>query len=139
MPVHDWSRVESDLFHHFGRAWTAALCDVLNGGTLPRGYSALLQRRRKLAPSSSRNERPLQTGVIFPTAPRGDRIVIRHRVGEVVSISATVRKSGRIPGRRTRNDEHRRPIMRWRGLVFAEVGAAETDAFSPARATFRPA
>ena len=42
MPVHDWSRVDADLFHDFHQAWSIGIRNALNGGLLPKGYSALV-------------------------------------------------------------------------------------------------
>src|SRR5437016_11755968 len=44
MPVHDWSRVDANVFHHFHQRWTIAICDTLNAGLLPPGYSALVEQ-----------------------------------------------------------------------------------------------
>jgi hypothetical protein len=44
MPIHDWSRVEAGVFHHFHQRWIAAICDVLNEGLLPDEYYALAEQ-----------------------------------------------------------------------------------------------
>ena len=44
MPVHDWSRVNAGLFHHFHLNWISALCTHLNSGDLPPGYYALAEQ-----------------------------------------------------------------------------------------------
>jgi hypothetical protein len=41
MPVHDWTRVATGIFHGFHTVWTVALNNALNGGLLPEGYYAL--------------------------------------------------------------------------------------------------
>lgn len=41
MPIHDWTRVRPGIFHAFHQAWIYVLQDMLNGGLLPEGYSAL--------------------------------------------------------------------------------------------------
>src|SRR6516225_10117568 len=74
MPVHDWSRVAANLFHHFHQRWTIAICDALNAGLLPPGYSALVEQH---------------AGGLVPDAvlaARGNRIVIHHRLGDVVCV-----------------------------------------------------
>lgn len=73
MPIHDWARVDADLFHHFHRCWTVAVCDALNGGVLPPRFSALLERRTpdQFSPGSGL---------------RGDRVVIHRRLSEVVCV-----------------------------------------------------
>jgi hypothetical protein len=45
MPVHDWSRVPSGLFHHFHQVWTTEIAGALNRGLLPKGISALVEQR----------------------------------------------------------------------------------------------
>jgi hypothetical protein len=42
MPIHDWTRVDAGLFHHFHQEWTVTLCNALNAGKLPPDYFALL-------------------------------------------------------------------------------------------------
>ncbi len=41
MPVHDWTRVEAGIFHHFHNGWLWDISDALNGGLLPPDYYAL--------------------------------------------------------------------------------------------------
>jgi hypothetical protein len=47
MPMHDWTRVDAGLYHHFHHRWIDALCDALNGGGLPAGYNCRVESRRK--------------------------------------------------------------------------------------------
>ncbi|MCI0360351.1 MAG: DUF4058 family protein [Planctomycetaceae bacterium] len=44
MPVHDWKRVPSGLFHHFHQQWIAELCARFNARGLPRGYYAMIEQ-----------------------------------------------------------------------------------------------
>ncbi len=44
MPLHDWSRVESGIFHAFHTAWVSEIQNALNGGVLPDGYYALAEQ-----------------------------------------------------------------------------------------------
>ncbi len=44
MPMHDWKRVPPTIYHHFHQQWTISICDALNAGLLPSGYSALLEQ-----------------------------------------------------------------------------------------------
>ena len=41
MPLHDWTRVDAGIFHHFHLLWIAELSRALNGGLLPDGFYAL--------------------------------------------------------------------------------------------------
>jgi hypothetical protein len=45
MPIHDWTRVRSNRFHHFHQDWTIELARALNRGLLPPGYLALAEQK----------------------------------------------------------------------------------------------
>ena len=45
MPLHDWTRVPSGLFHDFHQSWSIRIKDALNTGRLPRGTIALVEQR----------------------------------------------------------------------------------------------
>ncbi len=110
MPVHDWSEVDANVFHHFHQAWALHISIALNG-LLPDGYSALVEQHSpKLVPDvlaverriRPRNKHPRKGGgtVTLPKpstrfglitkeqriAARGNRIAIHHRMGEIVCI-----------------------------------------------------
>jgi hypothetical protein len=69
MPIHDWTRVDANLFHDFHQTWTVGIRNALNGGVLPRGFSALVgQRVRGVAP------------------PHGNRVAIRRPLDRLVAI-----------------------------------------------------
>ena len=44
MPLHDWSRVESGIFHDFHTSWIAEIRNALNSGLLPNEYYALAEQ-----------------------------------------------------------------------------------------------
>jgi hypothetical protein len=44
MPVHDWTRVEAGIFHHFHGAWIQEIAQMLNAGALPPDYYALAEQ-----------------------------------------------------------------------------------------------
>jgi hypothetical protein len=44
MPIHDWSRVDAGIFHHFHLEWIGDLSRVLNRGLLPPDYYALVEQ-----------------------------------------------------------------------------------------------
>ncbi len=113
MPVHDWSHVDANVFHHFHQQWTISICNSLNAGLLPAGFSALVEQHAAgLVPDvralqrRSRSRRPDEPtgGVLTVTPPktrlvmqtkrilaaRGNRIAIRHRLGEVVCMIEVV-------------------------------------------------
>lgn len=120
MPVHDWSRVDANAFHHFHQRWTISICDALNAGLLPSEYSALVEQHAGgvvpdvLAIEGRHRKPPAESsgGVLTMTPPktrlvsharatlaaRANRIAIRHRLGELVCVVELVspgNKSGR--------------------------------------------
>jgi len=79
MPIHAWSRVPAGLFHHFHQQWSVAICDTLNGGLLPKGYYALIEKSA--------------AGVFFDVtdeeegyAARANQIAIRNPRRNVVAV-----------------------------------------------------
>jgi len=44
MPVHDWTRVDADVFHDSHNVWIAEIRNVLNAGLLPAGYYAMSEQ-----------------------------------------------------------------------------------------------
>jgi len=44
MPVHDWTRVESGIYHAFHTVWAGEIQKTLNGGLLPAGYYVLVEQ-----------------------------------------------------------------------------------------------
>jgi hypothetical protein len=115
MPVHDWSRVDANLFHHFHQVWTVQIAATLNAGLLPAGYSALVEQHTPgIVPdvlALEKRSQPRGGGLSTATpkadlirhaksalAARANRIVFRHRLGEIVCVLEIVspgNKSGR--------------------------------------------
>ena len=46
MPIHDWTRVRANRFHHFHQTWITNLAASLNAGQLPPGFFALAEQRQ---------------------------------------------------------------------------------------------
>ena len=44
MPIHDWSRVDAGIFHHFHHAWIEEIARALNRGVLPGDYYAMAEQ-----------------------------------------------------------------------------------------------
>ena len=44
MPIHDWTRVESGIFHDFHGYWIQLIKAALNAGLLPPEYYALAEQ-----------------------------------------------------------------------------------------------
>ena len=110
MPLHDWTRVPSGLFHHFHQSWSIRIADALNAGRLPRGIAALVEQRsgprepHVLAiESRARRRRPdADLGGVATMEPpaaqivqrsnqeiyagRANRILIRHHLGRIIAV-----------------------------------------------------
>src|SRR5437667_6401948 len=44
MPVHDWTRVDAGIFHHFHHEWISEIARALNRGLLPPDHYALAEQ-----------------------------------------------------------------------------------------------
>jgi hypothetical protein len=44
MPIHDWTKVQAGIFHHFHHAWIEEITRSFNRGLLPPGYYALAEQ-----------------------------------------------------------------------------------------------
>lgn len=44
MPIHDWTRVDAGIFHHFHHTWITEIQRALNRGLLPPEYYALAEQ-----------------------------------------------------------------------------------------------
>ena len=109
MPLHDWTRVNAGLFHHFHQGWCWEISSALNRGKLPDGYTALVEQRSgtREADVLAIEERPLEVdsvgnggAVVVRERPqttyvkrserqyyadKASRVVIRHQLGRVVA------------------------------------------------------
>lgn len=110
MPLHDWTRVPSGLYHDFHQSWSVRIKDALNR-TLPKGLSAFVEQK-----ANGRREPDVLTidatdidpetviagegGVATLSPPRAsivrrsdserfaaraNRIVVRHGLGRVIA------------------------------------------------------
>ena len=111
MPIHDWSRIPSGIFHDFHQTWCIHIKAALNSGLLPKGLSALVDQRAGpkegdvLAVESRRRGRksdptdggglltlePPATSIVRKTtkeiyADRSNKVVIRHHLGRIVAV-----------------------------------------------------
>jgi hypothetical protein len=100
MSIHDWTKVDAGLFHHFHKHWGGALCDLLNAGRLPPNYVALLEPSADvpisdLAPPETRATEEIEEETY---ARRANRIRIQHRHGKVVAVIESSRRATRTTG-----------------------------------------
>ncbi len=110
MPIHDWTRVQPGLFHHFHQDWSIEVARELNRGRLPKGFYALVEQRvdgpepdviaveTKMKVSAKRGGatatlEPPRTRLVKRAsteagryARKANRISIHHALGHVVSL-----------------------------------------------------
>lgn len=154
MPIHDWTRVDTGLFHDFHQCWTAALSDVLNTGGLPSEYFALLEQNVS-DPAPDKLTRRLSSLDLEPTdgnragsalavaaapprarvvrrnevdiyAGKANRITVRHRHGDVVAVIAVV-----SPGNKATWAEFRAFVEKSSDLIHQGVHLLVVDLFPP--------
>ncbi len=97
MPIHDWSRVNAGLFHHFHQRWAGDLCDSLNKARLPKGYYALVEQRSAgfvpdvitlESPNKPRPQIDKANGVAVAEAPPKTRFVFQSNDEDVYALIA---------------------------------------------------
>lgn len=111
MPIHDWTRVPSGLFHHFHQDWSIEIARSLNRGVLPKGVSAMVEQRsgpkeadvlsverQKGRPQPNAKDggnlltlQPPATKMVYRTtneiyAARANRIVVKHHLGRIIAV-----------------------------------------------------
>lgn len=154
MPIHDWSKVDPNLYHHFHQAWSLTICNALNGGMLPKGYSALVEQHSPvLIPdvlaleSNLTGKPPAETangGAATTLAPpktrhlfraqqesmarRANRITIRHSLGRIVCVIEIV-----SPGNKQSQKALRSFVDKSVGLLQNGVHLLVIDLFPPTR------
>lgn len=153
MPVHDWTRVDAGLLHHFHQHWMTALSNALNRGVLPSDYFALVEQNirgpipdvltLKLA-SGSDDAAESDGGVaVAVRAPRtrlskrveadsyvrkASRITVRHRHGKVVAVIEII-----SPGNKGSQAEFRALVEKSADLIRQGVHLLLIDLFPPGK------
>ncbi len=149
MPIHDWTRVRANQFHHFHQSWTTAICNTLNAGQLPSGYFAMIEQKAggpeadvitlDLSPPAGAMppgglavaEVPPKTQFVARSeaahyARKANRITVRHPDGDVVAIIEIV-----SPGNKDSRHAIRAFARKAIGLLYAEVNLLIVDLFPP--------
>ncbi len=151
MPVHDWTRVTSGIFHHFHHGWTAALSNAFNSGLLPRGYYALSEQiaggpipdvltfqQWPQTPKGSNGNgnlavltapprtRFVQTAEPEQYATKANRITIRHPLGQVVAVVEIV-----SPGNKESRHALRAFVEKSAGFINQGIHLLVIDLFPP--------
>jgi Protein of unknown function (DUF4058) len=153
MPIHDWTRVDAGLFHHFHQRWISALCDALNTGGLPPGYFALAEQTirgpipdvlaLRLSPGTGGPSNGV-AGLAVATAPprarvinqteadlyarKANRITVRHRHGGVIAVVEIV-----SPGTKSSRAELRAFVEKSANLIQQGIHLLVIDLFPPSK------
>ncbi len=147
MPMHDWTKVEPTIYHHFHQQWSVGICTALNSGLLPSGFSALIEQHTGglvpdvLAVERRKPPRPNNGSGDTTTLPqtrmriesqantllrRANRIAIRHRLGEVVCMIEIV-----SPGNKASRSAVRSFVEKTHEFLQAGVNVLLVDPFPP--------
>jgi hypothetical protein len=153
MPIHDWTRVDAGLFHAFHQSWIIKLCDALNADRLPPGYFALPEQSIRgpipdvlaleLAAGSGESN-GAGTALAVASAPpraslvsrgedriyvrKADRVVVRHRHGQIVAVVEVV-----SPGNKANAGELRTFVEKSSDLIMQGVHLLVIDLFPPSK------
>ena len=153
MPIHDWTRIDARIFHHFRVTWIAEISRVLNAGLLPEGYYALAEQVAGQigpdvltlhSPGGQKHEEPTG-GVALAEAPprvafrgthaagiyarRARAVVIRHRSRhDVISMVEIV-----SPGNKKSQRDLDAFVRKAQDAVEAGVHLLIVDLFAPTR------
>jgi hypothetical protein len=147
MPIHDWTRLEPDDFHHFHQGWVVNLTNELNSGLLPPGYMAMTEQVTgrpipDVVTLQTRTSKDDPGGITVATAPptarviakfekinyakRADRVVIRHGRGKVVAIIEIV-----SPGNKDSRNAIRTFVEKAADVLNQGVNLLIVDLFPP--------
>src|SRR5487761_1591611 len=148
MPIHDWTREPSGLFHHFHQDWTIELARALNRGCLPRGVAALVEQR--LGPreadvlaieSRAVRHEPEDGGVATLPPPvarivrrtesgsfsdRANRVVLNHHLGRIIAVIEIV-----SPGNKDCRSAMREFVEKTVDFLRAGIHVLVVDLFPP--------
>lgn len=151
MPIHDWTTEDAGTYHDFHQSWVIRLKDLLNGGRLPPGHFAMTDQRvegwepdvvslhvpRKAEPPHSSGVAVLESPPKVRTvslaeteageyARRANRIVIKHKKGNVVAIIEVV-----SPGNKDRPHSVNQFVTKVREFLRKGVHVLFVDLFPP--------
>ena len=151
MAIHNWTRVDAGIFHHFHQAWTIEISNALNGGGLPPGFFALAEQivsgpipdvvtlqRRTTPTNTSKNgggiaiadapprARFIRSAELEPYASKANHITIRHRLGRIVAVIEVV-----SPGNKSSQNSLRSFVHKAVELLRQGINLLIVDLFPP--------
>jgi hypothetical protein len=78
MPIHDWSRVPSGLFHDFHQGWSVEIRNALNRGVMPEGYYAYIEQKTSMVEERKRLYEPDLVAIEFESRSRSGKKPVRR-------------------------------------------------------------
>jgi hypothetical protein len=134
MPIHDWTRVDAGIFHHFHTYWLSHLGLALNSGLLPPDYYAMAEQ---IAGSVGPDVLALQTsGVRYVVENEQDlyagkqrTLVIHHVSGDRIIALIEILS----PGNKASRHGLRSFLDKAAGAVRAGYHLLLVDLFPPGR------
>jgi hypothetical protein len=155
MPIHDWTRVDAGIFHHFHLSWIDETAGILNSHVLPRDYYALAEQitgsispdvltlSRPVTGSLGSETKPSKGGIAVASrqpkarfhartevdlyAGKAKAIVIRHRSGhQVIAMVEIV-----SPGNRSNQTDAAAFIFKASQALLAGIHLLIVDLFPP--------
>ena len=152
MPIHDWTKVPSGLFHDFHQAWTGEIRKALNSGIMPNGYYAYVEQKLGgpepdviAVETDSGKSKGLNGGTALLEAPKtrvvhrlesdailyarkADRVVIRHHLGEAVAIIEIV-----SPGNKESRSHFKEFLDKTTTFIRSGIHVLIVDLFPPTK------
>ena len=150
MPIHDWTTRHAGTYHDFHQSWIAELKKQLNGGILPAGHFAMTDQKvegwepdvavphvrsasGQTAVGLSVHEHPpkvrrvtLRETEAGGYARRANRIVVKHKEGDVVAVIEIV-----SPGNKDRPHSVTQFVGKVRDFLRKGVHVLFVDLFPP--------
>jgi hypothetical protein len=155
MPIHDWTRVDAGIFHHFHHSWIEEIQRSLNRGLLPREYYALAEQItgnlgpdlltlcRPVFGSLSVESQPSSGGIDVVTAPpkvrfhartevdlyarKAKAVVIRHRSHHRIIAMVEIVS----PGNKSSQSELSAFVRKAEQILLSEIHLLIVDLFPP--------
>lgn len=151
MPIHDWTRVRANRFHHFHQTWTPLIAAALNRDVLPDGYLAMteqitggpepdvvtlslpIQPGEGAAAGLAVEAHPLKTRIQTQSdavtyARKANRVTIRHPDGQVIAVIEIV-----SPGNKDSQHAIRSFARKATELLHAGIHLLIVDLFPPSK------
>jgi hypothetical protein len=156
MPIHDWTRVDAGVFHHFHTGGLVEIGNALNGGQLPGGYYALaeqaagligpdvltLERQAEETSPKPGNGTQTKTAVIMPPrvkhvfrrerkfySKKQRRLAIRHRSNDrLVAVVEIVSHGNKSSAANVRDF-----VEKAATIVLSNINLLVIDLFPPTR------